>query len=361
MAANVPPPGVDLSADQGGRIIASMAALIILPTIAVIARLTSRMVAHAGFWYDDLWVVISLFLSYGPIICVLISQTTNGFGRHIWVLPEGNTTQFLRILYIYELFYYLSCTAIKICILMFYRRIFPVREIKLVLHTATAAVVAFFVGSGFATVFQCTPIDKFWHYDAPGHCRNGNHIILIPGAINTVLDFLIIGLPLPLLWKLRTTTSQKSVLSGIFVCAGFVCIISIIRLVVLSRLENEDLTWNFVNSAIWSAAEPCMGVISAMGGGTSAQATTSSGSSRMVWRRRDSDNGKHFSRLEDPVAEHTRWGRHVTVRGGRSTDHQGSSENISLQEINVPAGQIKVKEEIVVTSTDWLEYKDRVY
>ncbi|KAI4257730.1 MAG: hypothetical protein L6R42_005484 [Xanthoria sp. 1 TBL-2021] len=349
MAESIPPPGVDLSADQGGRIVASMAALIVLPTLAVLARLTSRQLAHAGFWYDDLWVVIALSLSYGPIICVLVSQSTNGFGRHIWALGEGNTIQFLRILYIYEIFYYASCSAIKICILLFYRRIFPVREIKLVLQITTAAVVAFFLGSLLSTLFH--------------HCTNGNHIIIVPGAINTVLDFIIICLPLPLLWKLRTTTSQKSVLTGIFICAGFVCIISIIRLVVLSRLEIEDVTWNYVNSAIWSAAEPCMGVISAClpslrplvalmtrgthrapkNGGKSAQATTSSGSSRMVWRRKDSDRAKHFSRLEDSVAEQARWGRDVTVKGGRDTD-QGSSENISLQEINVPPGQIKVKE-----------------
>lgn len=50
MAASIPPPGLDLSADQGGRIVASMAALIILPTLAVLARLTSRQLAHAGFW-----------------------------------------------------------------------------------------------------------------------------------------------------------------------------------------------------------------------------------------------------------------------------------------------------------------------
>ncbi|KAL8677165.1 MAG: hypothetical protein Q9224_000751 [Gallowayella concinna] len=161
--------------------------------------------------------------------------------------------------------------------------------------------------------------------------------------------------------------------------ADSVCIISIIRLVVLGRLENEDLTWNFVNSAIWSAAEPCMGVISAClpslrplvalitrgthrapkEGGANVQGTNSSGSSRMVWRRRDSGQGKagQFSRLDDPTP---RWGHDVTVKGGRDTEH-GSEENISLQEINVPQGQIKVKEEIVVTSTDWLEYKDRVY
>lgn len=43
-----------------------------------------------------------------------------------------------------------------------------------------------------------TPIHKFWHRDAPGHCVDGNQIILIPGAINTVLDFIIIGLVSPM-------------------------------------------------------------------------------------------------------------------------------------------------------------------
>lgn len=37
-----------------------------------------------------------------------------------------------------------------------------------------------------------------------------------------------------------------------------VCFISIIRLVVLSRLHEFDVTWNYVNAAIWSAAEPCV-------------------------------------------------------------------------------------------------------
>ena len=43
---------------------------------------------------------------------------------------------------------------------------------------------------------------------------------MIPGAINAVLDFFVVALPLPLLWKLRTNTYQKWVLTGIFVCAG---------------------------------------------------------------------------------------------------------------------------------------------
>lgn len=124
----------------------------------------------------------------------------------------------------------------------------------------------------------------------------------MPGAINAVLDFIIIGL-VSISWSDRSWESFANETSSRFPCSGSyglrhrrkaysqasssvqgcafprfsnlvrgpankeaasVCIISIIRLVVLSRLENDDVTWNFVNSAIWSAAEPCMGVISAV-------------------------------------------------------------------------------------------------
>ena len=57
--ANTPPPGVDLNADQGPRLVASMIALIVLPTLFVIARLVSRKVARAGYWWDDVLVVLA--------------------------------------------------------------------------------------------------------------------------------------------------------------------------------------------------------------------------------------------------------------------------------------------------------------
>ena len=53
------PPGIDLDADQGPRLVGSMITLILLPTIFVIARLVSRKVARAGYWWDDLLVLIA--------------------------------------------------------------------------------------------------------------------------------------------------------------------------------------------------------------------------------------------------------------------------------------------------------------
>lgn len=263
--ADTPPPGIDLNADQGPRLVGSMIFLIVLPTLFVIARLVSRKVARAGYWWDDFFVVLACALCYIQCICVLISQRRNDFGRHIYGLkdPTDNTVEFLKILYIYLIGYFSATSVVKLAILAFYRRIFPVQQLKLLLMIATGIVLCYFVGSLLTAVFQCQPIHHFWDRAGPGKCANGDLVQIVPGAVNCVIDFLIIMLPIPLLWRLRTTASQKGVLTGIFVCAGFVCIISIIRLVVLSRLASVDVTWNYVNSAIWSAAEPSMGVISA--------------------------------------------------------------------------------------------------
>lgn len=139
-----------------------------------------------------------------------------------------------------------------------------------------------------------------------------------------------------------------------------------------------------VNAAIWSAAEPSMGVIAACipslrplvaliwrgshRGPTmvskSAQATTSSASSRMIWPVRGNDEVQPvggFTRLNDtvPTGDRDRWGHEANVRGGKNKETIGPDE-ISLEEINAGNGGIRVKNEVSVTSYSW-DYKDRLY
>lgn len=159
------------------------------------------------------------------------------------------------------------------------------------------------------------------------------------------------------------------------------------------RSSPDGNLGNYVNSAIWSAAEPSMGVISAcipslrplislLTRGTTravgASRTTkssaavkssaqnaSSAASRTVWRSprigEDAREG-YFERLEDPAEAGGRpqWGHETSVRGGRVVG-RGAEDEISLEEMNTPAGGIRVKDEVVITSSDWLEYKDKVF
>ena len=55
----------------------------------------------------------------------------------------------------------------------------------------------------------------------------------------------------------------------------------------------------------------------------------------------------------------SKWGHETIVRGGRGKNPRAS--DISLAEMNVPEGGIRVKEEVLVTSSDWLEYRHEVF
>ena len=198
MATEAPPigPGFDLYADQSGRLKSANIALIILPTIFVVLRLVSRKVSRAGYWHDDLLVLLALLFSYGLPICNLVSTLNYGYGRHIYILPLDTTPYFLKLLYVFEILYILTTGFNKLAILAFYRRIFPIQQLRLVLLIVTAIVTCFTFTNLIVVIFQCTPIHTFWDVGErmiPGyaHCINVDDLFLASGSVNCLLDFLI--------------------------------------------------------------------------------------------------------------------------------------------------------------------------
>lgn len=96
----------------------------------------------------------------------------------------------------------------------------------------------------------------------------------------------------------------------------------------------------------------------------------------MVWSRRDRqgdeldtrDSIGGFTRLEDHPLSNSSWSHDVRVKGGRDKRSRSDrkkplpgdgDDQISLEEM-VPQGGIKVKSEVVITTSEW-EYKDRLF
>lgn len=118
------------------------------------------------------------------------------------------------------------------------RRIFPIAQLRLVLLITTAAVLCFTFTCLMIVIFQwyvsacivtdisdasiSVPVHTFWDVQDRifAHCVNFDNLFLISGAVNCFLDVFIVAMPLPLLWRLRTTNSQKLVLTSIFAVAG---------------------------------------------------------------------------------------------------------------------------------------------
>lgn len=174
-------------------------------------------------------------------------------------------------------------------------------------------------------------------------------------------------MPVPMLWRLRTSRTQKTVLTSIFLCGGFVCVVSIIRLVVLARLDLlHDPTWNYVNAALWSATEPSVAICCAClttlrplfhvlftgKPADSTQYSTSSSSSRALWRRSKlAEAGRRsFNRLEDEGVGEEGWRHRVDVRGG----------GVELED-RVPKKGIQVTTEVAWSRTDRIDYQGRLF
>ena len=93
-----------------------------------------------------------------------------------------------------------------------------------------------------------------------------------------------------------------------------------------------------------------------------AQATNSSASSKMIWpslgKKDEGDKAGGFIRLEEPAGG--RWGHDTNIQGGRERATGTIENDVSLEEMNVQHGEIKVKNEVDVTTHAWT-YKDKVF
>ena len=76
-------------------------------------------------------------------------------------------------------------------------------------------------------------------------------------------------------------------------------------------------------------------------------------------KARDDERDAPLVGLEEN-ARQKQAGRYVVSAAGPK-DRRVAGDEISLEEINVPDGMIRVKDEVTVTSSDWIDYKDKVF
>lgn len=71
------------------------------------------------------------------------------------------------------------------------------------------------------TIFQCKPVSGFWNRTKPAICNVDSQKFFIGNAIPNILtDVALMVLPLPYIWQLNRSKSQKIALAGVFLLGG---------------------------------------------------------------------------------------------------------------------------------------------
>lgn len=75
------------------------------------------------------------------------------------------------------------------------------------------------------------------------------------------MDFVILVLPVPMIWGLHRAWQDRLALNGVFALGAFVCFASIFRIVVLFYISPTDPTYTVWQATLWTHVEPSIGLI----------------------------------------------------------------------------------------------------
>lgn len=108
----------------------------------------------------------------------------------------------------------------KLSILFLYHRLFPLQWFKRTVLALGIFIVCYSIPQIFGDIFQCVPIRSKWDPTVTATCIDYVRLIIACGVINIVTDFIMLALPLPVLWSLHVSEHRKWVLTFMFVIGG---------------------------------------------------------------------------------------------------------------------------------------------
>ncbi|KAI9036935.1 putative integral membrane protein [Aspergillus affinis] len=239
----------------------------ILAVIAVCLRLLAHHLAQKKWSPSDYFIIAACIFAVGLQSISITGVYQAGIGYdHVAsiaaVYGPGPITKLLQLIIPLQFLWVLSLSCTKISILLLYLRIFPVTWLVGIAWTTIGVIVAWAIATILAGCLICRPFAFNWDQTIPGgSCGNQVTSFTATGVINLVTDVVVLVIPMPLLYRLQMATYKKVTLITVFGLGLVTCIISALRISVLSTMDFNDITFTLPRANIFSGVEPCLAVI----------------------------------------------------------------------------------------------------
>ncbi|KAK0102060.1 hypothetical protein ONS96_006024 [Cadophora gregata f. sp. sojae] len=191
---------------------------------------------------------------------VTLAAFSHGWGRHKKHLLPRQIQICLILHWVFQITYKMAVAMNKASILLLYLRIMPQRYYRILIYSLLTIVGLFAISTTIAGIFQCIPVDKAWNKKKPGHCYNLVNAWYTNAVFSITTDFLILMLPMHMVYKLQRDMREKFLLYCVFGLGFFVTFTSIMRFFALKSAKNPDTTYD-ITSGFWSVIEINVGVI----------------------------------------------------------------------------------------------------
>ncbi|KAH8693343.1 hypothetical protein GQ44DRAFT_744627 [Phaeosphaeriaceae sp. PMI808] len=248
--------------DKSGQLNRMTTLLLVLATLFVCLRLWARYISPAGYGADD-WTILASLVFVSASAACNYAAAAHGLGRHTDTVSMDDLVTFFKIFLAYECIWVTAILLVKISVLLTYRRLFPLHEVRIALAIITAIVISWWIALLLVYIFQCNPISKAWLPWIEGTCINLKASFIGNAIPNILTDVAILCVPIKPVWKLHLRLAQRLSILFMFLLGSFVLFSSIYRFTTLMEVDVSDPTWTFADGAAWCVAEAACAVISA--------------------------------------------------------------------------------------------------
>lgn len=115
-------------------------------------------------------------------------------------------------MYVARIHYGVAICVAKLAILCLYRRVFsgyPRSPFDVAVIVLGVLLVLYYVATVIAKILECIPPARAWDNSIPGHCVDVLMLVNVDGVFNVVTDFIILIMPLRVVWNLNMKITKK--------------------------------------------------------------------------------------------------------------------------------------------------------
>ncbi|KAK8063306.1 hypothetical protein PG996_007958 [Apiospora saccharicola] len=239
-----------------GHAVAAGIALSLLDIGAVACRFQARSLSKQPLKIDDWLLLPATLLTIGVGVCLVYGAYNEAFGLE-WTI---------------SILLPISMACTKLSFLFFYRRIFHInRDLKWFLWGLAGFVVAWAIAFVIATLLCCgTMLFAIWKpISEMAMCMFFLDVLMAFCITGFVTDLVIIAIPMPIVWRLKLSTTNKLVASCSFLVGAVTLAASLARLIVSVGFVKEaadpkrDFILNTTLYCYWGMVECSIGVFAA--------------------------------------------------------------------------------------------------
>ncbi|KAH6634789.1 hypothetical protein B0J18DRAFT_30843 [Chaetomium sp. MPI-SDFR-AT-0129] len=208
------------------------------------------------------WCILLSLLAAAGMCGSYVQQVRYDLGRHTYDIDDidfwAHWPHRMEGWWFSLLFYVLSMGLTKVSICLLYLNIFTLTWARRACYAVLIFVVITNLWAVSITLTFCIPLQATWDLSiVPTFCHN-DKTWWVNTYIIIVTDVLIFLLPVPIVLPLKLPRRQKLIVMCIFAVGFFVCLVSLIRLVILIDAKshvNPDFTHASSSLTYWTAIE----------------------------------------------------------------------------------------------------------